>query len=192
MNILTVKESTSEKYTPRTYYNAKSADLTVAFATDLTTAGELCTHKAAGDKYLGILLKEDSDSLSIAQQLITALKEHNATKLNIAGNGIYTLTKNGCDQNFINYFIYNVIAEAHATHKIHKIFTGGQTGVDMAGAVAGYLLQIPTEVTLPKGYIQRFENKKDVSMTHDNIVQQIKSGADFIINNYNNKSKIKP
>lgn len=48
MKKLIIKESTSSKYTPRTYYNAKSADLTVAFAVDFSTAGERCTHKAAG------------------------------------------------------------------------------------------------------------------------------------------------
>lgn len=191
-DLLKIKEHSSDKYTPRTYYNAKSADLTVAFAVNLNTAGEKCTHKAAGDKYIGFLLNDESDTVKIAFDLFNTIKKNNVKSLNIAGNGIYTLSQYGCDQDFINYFVYNIIAKVHEHYKIEKIYTGGQTGVDLAGAVAGYLLNINTEVTLPLGYIQRFENKIDVKMNQNDILNQIENGANLILTrNKTNNLKIR-
>lgn len=176
-NLLTINENASAKYSPRTYYNAKSADLTLALAVDLNTAGEILTHRASGEKYIGFKLTNEIDDFTIAKNLYKKLKQLNAKKLNIAGNGIYTLSLHGCDQNFINYFTYIIIAQVHKHWAIEKIYTGGQTGVDLAGAVSGYLLEIPTEVTLPLGFIQRFEDKKDVNGTRESIFNQIENGA---------------
>lgn len=173
MKNLTLKQSNSEKYSPRTYYNAKSADVTVAFAVDLKTAGELLTHKAAGEKYIGFLLTDESDTLLIARQLYKKLKDSSAKSLNIAGNGIYTLSIHGCSQDFINLFVYKVIEKVHKHYPIEKIYTGGQTGVDMAGAIAGIKLDIPVEITFPKGFVQRFEDKIDISQTEQDILNQI-------------------
>ena len=195
-DLIDINQHNSEKYTPRTYYNAKSADLTVALAVDLNTAGERCTHKAAGVKYIGIKLTDETDDIQVARQLYKKLKELNVKKLNIAGNGIYTLSKNGCNQDFINFFVYKVISKVHEHWPLEKIYTGGQTGVDMAGAVAGYLLEIPTEVTLPFGYVQRFEDKLDVPQTHEKVFNQVHEGALIVIKTLdsensaaNNKSK---
>ena len=54
--MVVVQEHKSAKYTPRTYFNASSGDVTLAMAVDLNTAGEILTHKAAGEKYIGFLL----------------------------------------------------------------------------------------------------------------------------------------
>jgi len=175
-HLLTIKEHSSEKYTPRTYYNATSADLTFALATDLSTAGEKCTKKAAGNKYLGVEYVHQED-IVIARLLYKDLRRRNAKTLNIAGNGIYTLCKQGLTQGDINRIIYNIINLVHIHWPIEKIYTGGQTGVDIAGAVAGYALEIETEVTLPKGFIQRFEDGKDRQMTEFNIRNQIVEGV---------------
>ena len=175
--LLIINQHKSAKYTPRTAHNASSADLTLALAINLMTAGEIFTRKVAGDKYIGVELTQDIDDIQIARQLYKKLKELNAKKLNIAGNGIYTLAPNGCSQDFINYFTYKIIAKVNQYWPIEKIYTGGQTGVDLAGAVTGYLLNIPTEVTLPLGYIQRFEDKKDVEGTRDKVFDQIHNGA---------------
>jgi hypothetical protein len=182
IELLNIREHVSHKYTPRTYYNAKSADLTLALAVDLNTAGELCTHKAAGDKYIGFKLDDSIDDLTISKELYKVMKANNVKKLNIAGNGIYTLAKYDCNQEFINLFTYNVISRIHQHLKIEKIFTGGQTGVDLAGAVTGYLLEIPTEVTLPNGYLQRFEDKIDVNGSYEKVFEQIHNGAINILN----------
>lgn len=171
--MIIVQEHTSAKYTPRTYFNAKSGDVTVAFAVDLETAGELLTHKAAGDRYIGFLLTEDTQSIDLARQLYKFMKEKNAKTLNIAGNGIYTLSKHNCSQEHINNFVCDVIEKVHQHWNIEKIFTGGQTGVDLAGAVVAQYLNIDALITLPKGFIQRFEDKRDREHTREEIENQI-------------------
>lgn len=176
--MLTVKEHSSSSYAPRTYYNASQADLTVAFAVDMTTKGELLTKKAAGEKYIGITievdkLQEQEYVLSKARVLYRKCKELNVSSLNIAGNGIYTLVKEEIYQPDIDLFVFKVVSKVHEHWNISKIYTGGQTGVDLSGAKAGYKLGIETEVTLPKGYIQRFVDGKDYSLTKEIITDMI-------------------
>lgn len=168
-----VQEHKSEKYTPRTYFNAHSGDVTIALAVDLTTAGEKLTHKAAGEKYIGFHLTDDTMAIDVARALYKFMKQRNAKTLNIAGNGIYTLAKHGCDQHHINSFVLSVVEKVHQYWPIEKIFTGGQTGVDLAGAVAAQYLDIPALVTLPKGFVQRFEDKVDRTHTKEQIEEQI-------------------
>lgn len=177
LELLTVNEHSSEKYPPRTAYNAKSAGVTLALAVDLTTAGEQLTKRLAEDRYIGFELKDDTNSIDIARALYRKMKEDNVDTLNIAGNGIYTLSKHGCSQQFINQFVYEIVAQVHHFLPIRKIYTGGQSGADIAGAVAGFALDIPTEVTLPKGFKQRFENNVDVNGTREGVVAQIEQGA---------------
>lgn len=174
---LIVKEHTSEKYPPRTYHNAKSSGTTLAVATNLHTAGELLTKKAAGDKYIGFQLNDEFDTLKVARDLYLKMKKDNSHTLNIAGNGIYTLIKDKITQEDINNIIYRIVAQVHAFWPIEKIYTGGQTGVDLAGAVSAYALNIEAEITLPKGFKQRFENNVDVDGTEENVRQQITEGA---------------
>lgn len=171
--MVNIQEHTSEKYTPRTYFNAKSGDVTLALAVDLNTAGEKLTHKAAGEKYIGFLLTEESKPIEIAHELYKFMKYKKAKTLNIAGNGIYTLNKYGCDQLHINNFLCDIIELVNQHIKIEKIFTGGQTGVDLAGAVVAQYLNIEALITLPKGYIQRFENKLDIKQSKKDIENQI-------------------
>lgn len=175
--LLIINEHKSAKYPPRTYYNATSAGVTLAMAVNLNTAGELLTKKAAGERYIGFQLNDEIDDIVIARQLYKKLKKDNVHTLNVAGNGIYTLSEHGCGQDFINYFTYKVISKVHEYWPIEKIYTGGQTGVDLAGAVTGYLLGIPTEVTLPNGFIQRFEDNKDVNGSREKVFEQIEKGA---------------
>lgn len=184
LDLLNVKEHSSEKYPPRTYYNATSADLTIAFAVDLNTAGEKLTHKAAGEKYIGFLLTDETDTLIVARELYSRMKKNNVKTINIAGNGIYTLAGHQCSQDFMNQFVYEILAKVHQFMPIQKIYTGGQTGVDLAGAVCGYALGIPTEVTLPKGFKQRFEDNVDVNGTKEGVIEQITTGAVTLLSKY--------
>jgi len=170
--MLLVKEHSSPKYTPRTYYNAKSAEITLAFAMDFTTAGERLTKKASYPNYLDLPL--DEPWIDNAKKVWRVLHKNNYSVVNVAGNGIYTLSKHGMRQSDIDTYVLNVIKQVHEYHPITKIYTGGQTGVDLAGAKAGYHLGIDTEVTLPKGYIMRFEDGKDVSCSKEFVEGLIK------------------
>lgn len=170
--MLIVKEHSSSKYTPRTYYNAKSAEITLAFAIDFNTAGEKLTKKASYPNYLALHL--DEHWLNNAREVWKVLHKNNYRFINIAGNGIYTLNKYGMKQSDVDTYVLNVIKQVNDYHQIIKIYTGGQTGVDLAGSKAGYQLGIDTEVTLPKGYIMRFEDGKDVSCTKGFVEELIK------------------
>lgn len=168
-----IQEHTSAKYTPRTYFNAKSADLTIAMAANLNTAGEISTKKAAGDNYIGFEIYKEIDYLTIARPLYKRMKQNMIKSLNIAGNGIYTLTQFNIQQEDINALVFKVIKQVHQFYPIEKIYTGGQTGVDLAGAIAANSLGISAIITLPKGYIQRFEDKVDRVQSKEIIEQQI-------------------
>lgn len=164
--MLTINEHSSSSYAPRTYYNAKSAQITLAFAVDFYTAGEKLTKKASTN-YLALDLNEDW--IVNARRIYSVLHKNDFTAINIAGNGIYTLKKYGLSQEDADVYVLNALSKVHQHNIIQKIYTGGQTGIDLAGAIAGYNLGIDTEVTLPKGFIMRFEDGKDISMTKEQV-----------------------
>ena len=162
MSILNIVEHKSSSYSPRTYNNASVADITVAIAVDHNTAGERCTQNAvAAAKKQIVKLEMSEDYLNMARAVWRAVKDIPEPTINIAGNGIYTLQKQGWTQEKVNRIVYDILAKVHEHHPIKKIVSGGQTGVDLAGGVAAYKLGIDCELTLPKGFIMRFQNGKD-------------------------------
>lgn len=176
--ILEINEHSSASYSPRTYHNAKTADLTVAIASDFTTAGEKLTHKAAGERYLSLDI--NISQIENARKLYSAMKRFNVKTLNIAGNGIYTLNKSGWVQHNVNMYVYGMLAPIKPYFPNTKIISGGQTGVDLAGLTAGHALYFDVVSTLPKGFIQRGTDMKDKTHTQDEIKNQIIIGAKAI------------
>lgn len=177
MRELTIVEHKSESYAPRTYHNA-SQGVTLAIATDFTTAGEKLTHKAAKDKIVqqgfNIILW---DEVIPARKLYSMLKKYDCHIVNVAGNGIYTLQKKGVTQKEANQYVYDILKLVNTHWPITKIVSGGQTGIDIAGLVAGCALDIETVGTWPKGFKMRFEDGKDVSMTEDQIKDIVYNGV---------------
>lgn len=176
---ITVREHNSSSYAPRTYHNAENADLTLALAVDFTTAGERLTRKAAGDRFISVAL--DSKPEHIASELVRALRRHNVQVLNCAGNGIYTLALHGWTQERVNAHVHEVLALAHKEWPLKKIISGGQTGIDIAGLIAGHALGIPVEGMLPRGFLQRATDKIDRHYTAAMITAQITQGAAALI-----------
>lgn len=174
--ILTVEQHASSKYAPRTYANARGADLTLAFALDFETAGEKCTKKAAGEKYLCAPLWDEQAFVADA---LTDLRRDFTPNvvLNIAGNGMHTLARHFWTQERANQWVYDVLKVMNERAPIATIMTGGQTGVDLAGAVAGVALQIPTIVLMPKGFVQRDARGHDEPHTQKEIEAQIADGV---------------
>lgn len=68
-----------------------------------------------------------------------------------------------------------ILSLVHQHHRIHKIVCGGQTGTDLAGAVAAYKLGIDCEMTYPKGFKMRFQDGKDVD-TSEEFVRKLVTG----------------
>ena len=184
MSRLDVLNHRFEKYAPRTWANASEGDVTVAFAVDFTTAGEKLTHKASGERYMGIELSMDrmncNDALAAARQLFRFVRNKDARVLNIAGNGIYTLAKYGLSQTATDRFVASVLAKVHEHHPLKKVISGGQTGVDLSGAVAGVFLGLHTQVLLPNGFIQRGVDKVDRRNSEEEIRMQITNGANAL------------
>lgn len=172
--MIEVTQNQSPHYSPRTYANAKTADWTVALAADLSTAGEICTAKAAGNRLNGYEITLETDPVDLARMVYGFLKANKVKTLNIAGNGIYTLVEHGMKQDWANLFLYRFLKPLHQHLKLEKIISGGQTGIDTAGVVAAEVLGIPAMVHMPNGYVQRHEDKVDRPQTKEEAEKYFK------------------
>jgi len=159
-------------YAARTRDNAQGADLTVALAEDFTTAGEKLTHRMAGDRYVGVGLRAHCELA--AEQIVRAMLAHNAFSLNIAGNGIYTLSKFGWTQTGVNQKVFEVLRRVSAQRPLSFVRSGGQTGVDTAGLVAGLALGIPVIGLYPQGFRRRFANGQDRLSTPEELELELR------------------
>ena len=160
MATLEIREHASGHYSPRTYHNARMADVTAAFAADFSTAGERLTHKAAVGRYVAIELSNRTP-IEAARLVYRAVARLDAHVLNVAGNGIYTLEQFGWSQDAINGYVLEALSYVCKHWRIERIVSGGQTGVDIAGIVAAHRLGIDAVATLPKGFVQRAADKID-------------------------------
>lgn len=168
-----VAEHTSRSYGPRTYLNGGYSDLTVAFAANFNTAGEILTEKASKGRIIQFELTKDFDYKKAARELYVEMKSRNAKTLNIAGNGQYTLRTYEISQLMVNMWVYQILKLIHKHIGITRIRTGGQTGADMAGNVAAYILNIPAIITYPNGYRQRLEDGMDVIQSKEAALDTI-------------------
>lgn len=168
-------EHKSSSYGPRTFHNAKSAQLTAAIAINFNTAGEKLTHKAAGECYITLPFLDPC--LDNARRLYVACKRFRVETLNIAGNGIATFADANVWRETVHQYVFNILRQVHAHYPIQKIVSGGQTGVDIAGAMAACKLGIDAEITFPLGFRQRDENRVDHYYSEEEIMKQIVEGA---------------
>lgn len=178
---LVVTESSANGYRQRTIHNTRSAGLTAAFAVNFETAGERLTRSAAGTNYVAIPLSEGT--LTSARLLYRALKHFDSHSLNIAGNGIHTLSTRNWHQDGLNAHLFEIISTVHKHWPLEKIVSGGQTGVDLAGLVCAFALDIPCVGTLPKGFLQRGVDGKDFENSAAEIRKQIENGAAALVKN---------
>jgi hypothetical protein len=167
-------EDTTKGYRSRTQKNA-SADVTIAFAVNFNSAGEILTKSSVlkqGKTYIPI----DTNDLTITDELIDMIvsklnrsgfvdiiSNQRHITLNIAGNGIYTM-KGKWTQNQVDDYVYEVLKRVISKFdgKIISLRTGGQTGFDEAGAKAGLKLGIRTLVLAPLGWKFRDLSGKDI------------------------------
>lgn len=162
-------------YAPRTGENARGADVTVAFAVDYSTAGEKLTHRVAGQRYVAV--PYGSDPVEAARQLTRFLRSKGGTSLNVAGNGIYTLTKVGVTQAAANQWVFEVLRQVHADVGLTHVRSGGQTGIDTAGLVAGIALKVPVTGLYPKGFRQRRADQVDVERSVEDLLRELNAAV---------------
>ena len=192
-----IVEHSSAQYKPRTVHNAHTADLTVAIAEDFSSAGERLTKREAGDRYVAIHLS--TDPLVAARMLYAACKKHNVSTLNVAGNGIYSLSgewdKDNRPDKFkkldeaslvndsqasLNQWVYLVIAKVHEFWPITNLISGGQTGADWAGGIAGEVLGMNVTMTFPKGYMQRDEHHQDFTQSKGDVENKVSAYLGYV------------
>jgi hypothetical protein len=173
--LLVIRELRSKQYRPRTLHNAGAADLTVAIAEDFESAGEKLTRKAAGERYVAIHMS--MPALDAARLLFRAFRYFDGRVLNVAGNSLSTLKGYGWLQESADLYVYSIVEKMHAHRPIEKIINGGQTGIDLSGAIVGVALGIPTVVTMPRGFIQRHEAHSDTLHSPDDVAKQVLDGA---------------
>lgn len=174
MKPISIIEHESRHYKPRTVFNARNSDLTIAFGVDFSTAGELLTMN--NSDYCA-QVRIDKISPKQAIELITPFFETLEPEVvNIAGNGIFTLNKHGITQDTINFYVFRVIGVLRAKFpSLRKIRSGGQTGADFAGALAGYALNIETNVLMPAGFRQRDATGNDFSQSLQQVTRALES-----------------
>lgn len=172
MDLLILNEHYSPQYSSRIWQNAR-AGITVEFIIEPNTESTDLIKKAAGRHYLGLNLQEESNSQDFSDKIVNFMKKHSIDCLNITGSAIYRLEKFQCSQEYINYFIFEVLKNVHEKHSVVKVVSGGQTGVDLAGTVAALALKIPVTITMPNGFVQRYQENIDKENTKEEILAQI-------------------
>ena len=116
-------------------------------------------------KYVGINLNTVSSAEAIAMEIYNQIIERNLPtdniKLNIAGNGIYTLKS---EQAFYDKLLAEVLkALQDKGITISEVRSGGQSGIDEAGIKAAVSLGLKASILAPKGYRFRGKDNKDIS-----------------------------
>ena len=116
-------------------------------------------------KYVGINLNTISSAEAIAMEIYNQIIERNLPtdniKLNIAGNGIYTLKSEQASYNKLLTEVLKALQDKGIT--ISEVRSGGQSGIDEAGIKAAVSLGLKASILAPKGYRFRGKDNKDIS-----------------------------
>lgn len=170
-----IEECQQAGYPPRTKQNVICSDITLAFAVDFYTGGEVLTKKLCIENnkpFISIDFKNKDLSYSRLYKIIKRfdtlnLKNFFGTKdltINVAGNGIYRMKETQKEVNEWTYeFFQRLLSQPSFEYNIVMVRSGGQTGFDEAGVVAADWLGIPTLVLAPKNYLFRLEQGKDIA-----------------------------
>lgn len=159
----------SSSYAPRTYHNAAQG-VTLAIAADFNTAGERLTTKAANGMIVHLDAKDFANQwLPAARKLYKMLHDNDLRVVNVAGNGIYTLSKYGITQITMNDMVRQVLHKVDTHWPLERVVSGGQTGADLAGLVAAAKIGIPCTGLWPAGFKMRYCDGVDVNHTFDEV-----------------------
>lgn len=185
--MLKIMQDNSTGYSNRTKQNA-SGRITIAIAADFGTAGEKLTAKVAKEHSVAFRAWRIDNLLDCIElhssMIVSSMKKYECFDLNIAGNGIYTFSRHGYTQNRLNKIMYDLLKGVIEKIDIKSIRSGGQTGMDLAGLVAGNALGINCEALYPKNFKIRFEDGKDIFLTEEKIYDMIVSQAKVLRSNY--------
>ena len=167
-----IKTSKAKGYRQRTIENASAADVTVAIACDLYTAGEILTRNAVlNAKKIYIPVKLNSADINKWSEVYAAAKKivfdlrrqeldlDNGIKLNIAGNGLATFPSEISQEDIDLFVARTLLVVQHETMGgISQVRSGGQTGIDEAGVKAADILGIKAVVNGPADFCFRIRS----------------------------------
>ena len=155
-------------YAHRTRANAHWAHLTLAFAADLNTGGERLTRDSAGTRYLGFKIPDGLNPQSpsflqnarqfaglAADWINENVFDPDGVRLNIAGNGMRTLSAHGISQENADAFMaafFSELEDALDGYPVLEVRSGGQTGFDEAGTKAANRRGLKCSVLAPQGW----------------------------------------
>ena len=168
-------EDMSPDYCHSTWLNALCSDITLSFAADFSSPGEITTKKWAGDKFIPCQLTEelllavlDEAGLdTAAASIIKSIKRNpnynkKGIRLNITGNDIKTLRAHGWDTDTLSVLIESVLKKCPSEGvNIEEVRSGGQTGADEAGILSAMWMFLECRVLAPEGFRWRDENGID-------------------------------
>jgi hypothetical protein len=171
------REHPDPGYPGRTEWNAANSDVTIDFA-ELSHGRIVGSGGSSGltrlmaerhhRPYVGVPIVPDRlEAVAAAHTIMTGLPLTPAgLRVNIAGHGLARMR--GLSQTTINAYVIEtlrlVTAElALRDQSITLVMSGGQTGFDEAGIIAGRTLGLATMVTAPHGWRFRDADGHDIA-----------------------------
>lgn len=151
-------EHESPGYTGRTLRSISETEMTLAFAMDFTTGGEKLTKslcEKTGRPYQAVNLISGFNAYDRIAPIVRTMDLFDVKRLNIAGNGIYSLRETYTQQaldDFIYCFLVLLIREYGYPV---DIYSGGQTGVDEAALKFADKTGLKGVCNFPKGWLFR-------------------------------------
>lgn len=146
--------TTSDGYAERTKFNAQSSHATIYFqAKDERTPGYELTSDYA-ETFYGVVLPSDHSSVPWIIDALEGVADQ--PRLNVAGNRLSKF--DWVPQTLVNTWVYNYLEKVAREVRGLTIVSGGQTGADWAGIVAGVKLGLPVYATFPRGFKQETKN----------------------------------
>ena len=75
-----------------------------------------------------------------------------------------------------------VISKVNEFWPLTNLISGGQTGADWAGGIAGEVIGLNVTMTFPKHCLQRDESHKDVTQSTDTVQKKVNAYLAYIDN----------
>ena len=141
--------------------NINEANAVFGLGTDFTTKDEKHVQQTAAknNKWYGVKLGSKQDapkgfkpSADAVNQMVKNLSAMPGGVVNVIGNDMAQLAKEGYTQADIDKYVYNILSEVAKQYPISKIISNGQTGVAEASIKAAKKLGIPVKIRAFQGY----------------------------------------
>lgn len=141
--------------------NINEADAVFGLGTSFTTTDEKLVEQRAGkdNKWYGVKIgskknapKNFTPSQDSIDQMVRNLSQMKGGVVNIIGNDIAQLAKEGYTQADVDKYIYNILKEVVKQYPINQIISNGQTGIAEASIKAAKKLGIPVKIRAFNGY----------------------------------------